>query len=113
MVNIQKLKGAITVSTSPVTIYENLNFAEHRGFLFFTNFASGDAFTYTIEVIDTQAAAYAVISSKSVDYTKLQSFAEKGIELVPRIADQFRIKMFKTGGLDRTVNYTMYAILVT
>jgi hypothetical protein len=113
MANVQKNKGGVFVSTAPVTVYENLNFAEHKGYMFFDNFAATDEYNYTIEVLDTQTSAYRVITSKNVDYAKLQNFTEKGIEFVPRITDQIRIKFSKVSGTDRTVNYTMYAILIT
>jgi hypothetical protein len=113
MANVQELKGAIFISSSPVTVYENLNFAEHKGYMFFTGFAATDEFNYTVEVLDAQAGAYAVITSKNVDYAKLQSFVEKGIEFFPRIARQIRIKFTKVSGTDRTINYTMYAVLIT
>jgi hypothetical protein len=113
MANVQKNKGAVVVSSSPVTVYENFNFAEHKGYFFFDNFASGDEFNYKVEVVNLQVNAYRVITSKNVDYAKLQSFTEKGIEMIPRIADQIRITFQKVGGNDRTVEYTMYAILIT
>src|SRR5215510_2926422 len=113
MANVQKLKGGTLVSTTPVTIYENLNFAEHRGFFFFSGYASPDVFNYTVEVVDTQAGAYKVVRYRNITYTDMQSFNEQGIEMIPRVADQIRVTFKKVSGTDRTVNYTMYAILVT
>jgi hypothetical protein len=113
MVNVQKLKGSSFVSTAAVTVYENLNFAEHRGFFFFSGFAAPDVFNYTVEVLDTQAAAYKIVRNRNVSFTDMQSFNEQGIEMIPRVTDQIRIKFTKISGTDRTINYTMYAILVT
>src|SRR5215510_16274265 len=110
MANVQKLKGGTLVSTTPVTIYENLNFAEHRGFMFFSGYASPDVFNYTVEVLDSQAGAYKVVRNRNITYTDTQSFNEQGLEIIPRVTDQIRITFKKISGTDRTVNYYMVAI---
>jgi len=113
MADVQELNGSAFVSSTPVTVYENLNRAEHKGYLFFTAFGATDEFNFTVEVLDKTATAYAVVTSKNIDYAKLQSFTDKAIELSPRITNQIRIKMSKVNGTDRTVNYTMYAVMIT